>query len=430
MRILQVIHQYLPRHRAGSELYTHSLAKELARRHEVLVYCHEAALDGGNMPFVMDSYDGVPVRRVAGWLGKTPPPPWTLFEHNYHNALIEADYTSFIETFRPDIVHVQHLKDLSVGLLGATARRGIPLVMTLHDYWAICPNAQFVRPGARICQSTHAQIECGFCAAERLRSPALRWAAPLMAPLFWARRRAIRAQMRYVQRFIAPSEFLRQRYIAAGFAPHRLLQLENGLDLGRIAAATVAARPAFRGHYAFIGSLAWQKGAHVAVEAFRALGDVGAQLRLWGNPQAFPDYVRDLQARAAGCSWIRFEGEADDAQVAQALAWADYLLVPSLWWENSPVTIQEAYAAGVPVIASRLGALPEKVHDGRSGLLFRPGDAQDLVRIIRRTLGEPTLWQALRAGLPEPIGMPAHAACIERLYEETRAALGSSAVGR
>jgi glycosyltransferase involved in cell wall biosynthesis len=125
--------------------------------------------------------------------------------------------------------------------------------------------------------------------------------------------------------------------------------------------------------------------------------------------------LRDL---AAGCPNISLEGEADDRGLDAALAWADYLVVPSLWWENSPVTIQEAFAAGVPVIASRLGALEEKVRDGVSGLLFEPGSVADLVRVLRRTSDEPELLPRLRAGIPPIVTIADHAAQLEALYAQ------------
>jgi len=418
VRILFVVHQYLPHWRAGTEVYTHSLARELIQRHDVMVYCHEPALDGGSLPWLAEIYDGVPVRRVAAWVGAAHRSPWRAFRYNYANPAIEKDYEELLTEFSPDVVHVQHLKDLSAGLLGQTARHRVPLVMTLNDFWALCPNAQFVRPDATICLSTHCRLECGLCAAARIGRPALRFAAPLMAPLFWQRQRYLRRQMRQVNVFIAPSLFLREKYVASGYPAAKILPIDDGLDMSRISAAMDAPRGGLRGHFAFIGSLAWQKGVHVIVEAFRQLGEVGAELRIWGDPQVFADYSRRLRERASGCSWIRFEGEIDHDRIGEALAWADYLIVSSLWWENSPVTIREAYAAGVPVIASDLGALPEKVRDGRSGLLFKPGSAQDLLRAVRHTLDHPDLLARLREGLPRVAPISEHAGQIERIYAD------------
>jgi glycosyltransferase involved in cell wall biosynthesis len=427
MKILLVVHQYLPRFRGGVEVYTHSLAKALSQQHhEVMVYCREPELEGSPTPFTQESGDSVLVRRVSGWRGKTPPSPWRLFENSYHNPLIENDYARVLNQLQPDLVHIQHLKDLSARIPEFTAQRSIPLVMTLHDYWALCPNAQCVRPGGEICERTHWRYECGWCAVERLHMPRLRPIAPLMAPLFLRRQQYIRARMQYVQCFSAPSEFLRERYISAGYPAERIWPMELGLDLDRLAVARSTPRDAFRAHYAFIGSIAWQKGVHVLVEAFRHLGDTGAQLRIWGSTEAFPEYARACQQKTERCPWITWGGALDPAQVGEALAWADYLIVPSLWWENSPVTIQEAYAAGIPVIASRLGALCEKVQDEHSGLLFTPGSAQDLAGTVRRTLSEPDLWTNLRAGLPAAVSMSEHVQRLQRMY----AMVGTSQKGQ
>ena len=430
MRVLLTVHQYLPHSRSGTEVYTHSLARDLARRHEVLVYCHEPALDGGEEAARDEPYDGIAIRRVAGYLRGGARGPWAEFRRDYANALVEADVQRTLDRFRPDVVHVQHLKGLSAGLVTACARRATPVVMTLHDYWALCANAQCVRPDGTICLGTYARLECARCAAERAGLPALRWAAPALALAFLARDAAIRRALRGVRRFISPSRFLRERFVAAGWPEARISVLENGLDPARLATSRAAPRGPWRGHYAYIGSLAWQKGVDVLVRAFGDPALAGARLRVWGNPAAFPDYARSLRDLAASRPNVALEGEADDRAVDFALAWADYLVVPSLWWENSPVTIQEAYAAGVPVIASRLGALEEKVRDGVRGLLFAPGDVDDLVRVLRRTIDEPELLARLRAGIPPVSTIADHAAQLEALYAEVAAEAAAATAAR
>lgn len=430
MRILLAVHQYLPRSRSGTEVYTHSLARELARRHDVLVYCHEPPLDGGDEAAREEPYEGIAVRRVAGYLRGGSRGPWAAFRRDYANPLIEADVRRTLGRFRPDVVHVQHLKGLSAGLVTACARRNIPVVMTLHDYWAICGNAQCIRPDGTVCLGTHLRLECARCAAERVGLPALRWAAPALASVFLARDVAIRRALRGVHRFLSPSRYLKERLVAAGWKEATIAVLENGLDPTRLATSRGAPRRPWRGHYAYIGSLAWQKGVDVLVRAFGDPSLASASLRVWGNPFVFPNYARRLQGLASSRPNVTLEGEADDRTVDAALAWADYLVVPSLWWENSPVTIQEAYAAGVPVIASRLGALEEKVRDGVSGLLFQPGDVDDLTRVLRRTIDAPDLLARLRAGVPPVVTIADHASQLEALYAEVAAESAAKAVAR
>lgn len=427
MRILYPVHQFLPRHTGGVEVYSHSLARVMARRHRVLVYCHEAALDGGALRGVEGEHEGVPVRRVAAFVGaERRPPPWRTFARSYRNGTILDDFRRTLEAFRPDVVHVQHLKDLSVDIPRACAPADVPVVMTLHDYWAVCANAQRVRPDGAICLGTHWWVECGRCAAERIGSPALGLAAPLAAPLFWRRDRAVRRALDGVSLLISPSAFLRDRLVEAGVPAGRIRVLEHGLEPERIWGAsggeerTASGRPAFRGHYAYLGSLAWQKGVHVLVEAFARLNAEGAELRVWGDPEVFPEYSARLREAAAGHPRIHLEGPLPSDRVGEALSWADYLVVPSLWWENSPVTILEAYHAGVPVIASRLGALAEKVVDGVGGLLFAPGDVADLCRVLADTLERPDLLDALRRTLPPVATMDEHARALEAIYREVR----------
>ncbi len=411
MRILYVVHQYLPRHQAGVEIYAHSLASEISRHHEVAIYCREPAMSPAEDTHRDEIMDGVWVRRIAGEGAQTPTGQ---FLSDFCNRRVAEAYGLALDAYQPDLVHVQHLKGLSATMLGETARRGIPVVMTLHDYWALCPNAQFVRPSQRICPGWRAGVACGICAMHHLGRPQLSALSPLMSPLFWLRQGVIRRQMRHVEGFICPSQFLRDQYVRAGYPAKRFQILENGLDLSPLADAR-SERTTPVGHYAYIGSLAWQKGVHTLVEAFRTM-PAAAELRIWGETRTFPDYVDRLREQIEGHGNIHLEGRLAREGIGAALAWADYLIVPSLWWENSPTVILEANAAGVPVIASRLGAMQEKVTDGISGLLFEAGDVQDLIRTLRRTLEEPDLWQSLRAGLPQVIGMPEHALQIESIY--------------
>src|SRR5439155_9349363 len=112
------------------------------------------------------------------------------------------------------------------------------------------------------------------------------------------------------------------------------------------------------------------------------------------------DSYRQRLAPLVNQDGVRARGAIAHDQVPHALASIDVLVVPSIWPENSPLVIQEAFLAGVPVIASRIGGIPEVVRDGRNGLLFRAGDAADLARSLTRLLDEPGLLDTLRTGIP------------------------------
>ena len=169
----------------------------------------------------------------------------------------------------------------------------------------------------------------------------------------------------------------------------------------------------------WICNWAWQKGVHVQVEAFNGLADGSAELWIYGDPSVFPDYARRLRELAANPR-IRFLGKVDDEDVGSALSELDALIVPSLWYENSPLVIQEAFAAKVPVIASDLGALAEKVRHGLDGLLFPPGDAASLRELLQRLIEEPAILKRLKANIRPVKSMAEHAKEIEALYERLR----------
>ena len=301
--------------------------------------------------------------------------------HTFRDEAIESEFRRFLDTVRPDLVHFQHVQGVSARLIALVAP--LPRVLTLHDYWYFCANSQLVRPDHSVCAGPRLGWNCVDCATARVDLQGLRALRPLIALPFAYRNAYLRRQLQGIDAFIAPSKFLAEEYARQGFPAAAIEVLENGVDFERLNAGSGALlpQPKVRPHFAFLGSLAWQKGVHVLVAAFNRLGP-DASLTIYGSERTFPDYVQGLRAAAAHPN-IRFAGALDPRDVGAALRTVDCLVVPSVWYENSPLVIQEAYAIGVPVIASRLGALQEKVHSGVTGELFAAGDDRDLERVLR-----------------------------------------------
>jgi glycosyltransferase involved in cell wall biosynthesis len=198
---------------------------------------------------------------------------------------------------------------------------------------------------------------------------------------------------------------------------HKIRILENGVDFQRLRANNRQfTPPTRRPHFAFLGSLAWQKGAHVLIEAFNRI-EGAACLTLFGSEATFPEYAAELRANASHPE-IRFAGAVDPRDVGAALRTVDCLVVPSLWYENSPLVIQEAFALGVPVVASRLGALEEKVQDGITGRLFAPGNSADLQRVIESIIAQPEQLSQFRANIKPAISIEEHAQLLETIYRD------------
>jgi glycosyltransferase involved in cell wall biosynthesis len=155
------------------------------------------------------------------------------------------------------------------------------------------------------------------------------------------------------------------------------------------------------------------------VEAFRALQPRGrpVELHINGGLEARPDYVSRLRRLAGGDERIHLHGRFDNVRAAEILSGLDVAVVPSIWYENSPLAIMEAHAAGTPVVTAALGGMAELVRDGVDGLHFAPADAADLARQLQRLIDEPELLPVLRAGVTMPRGIEDEMRQLARIYQ-------------
>jgi glycosyltransferase involved in cell wall biosynthesis len=391
VKILQVVHRFLP-HLAGTEVYTFGLAQHLAQKHDVLIYYRDHASRTPGFHAVDDVIEGLRVRRVSLNLTGLKRNRYRLFISSFRNPEIERDFAVTLDRLRPDVVHFQHLMYLSARLVEIARRRDIPAVITLHDFWFKCNNALLLRYTGEICHDHERFRACADCATGQQRRPkAMRW---LMARVLARRDRLLRQALSQAKAVIAPSQFLKDQFVRDGYLPDGAIQvIENGIDTtGVLPHRERRDGEAIR--FAYIGSIAPHKGVHVLVEAFNRVRGP-ARLDVYGDLEANPGYVAQLRRQLTHPA-ITLHGRVARQDVWRILSETDVLVVPSLWYENSPVIIQEAFAAGVPVIGSDLGGVAEKILDGVNGRCFPPGDSGALHGVLQKILDEPeqiAAWQ-------------------------------------
>jgi len=188
-------------------------------------------------------------------------------------------------------------------------------------------------------------------------------------------------------------------------------------DLPRLEAARLNKAESPHLRIGYLGQIAWHKGVHVLVEAARRIDDPRLSVDIYGDVNHFPDYASRLKRLAEGDARIRLAGTyAGQNEVGKILQELDVIVVPSIWYENCPNVIQEAFAHRIPVIATNLGGMAEMVSHGKSGLLFRVADAADLTAQLRRLLSDPGLLPALRDGVPAVKTFADEVAEIESVY--------------
>ena len=202
-----------------------------------------------------------------------------------------------------------------------------------------------------------------------------------------------------VTQFLAPSNTLRERFLEFGIPPDRIAHAPQGIDQTGFAA--LQRTPADDVRFAFMGSLLVSKAPHLLLEAFGGLPRGRATLEIFGSFASYhgDDRYRSQVEPLLTQPDVHVHGPIPHDAVPAALASVDVLVVPSVWLENAPFVIREAFAAGVPVVASNIGGMAEMVADGRTGLLFQVGDAADLRRTMRRVIEEAGLLDRLRAGI-------------------------------
>lgn len=417
MRVALVVHKFPPSSLGGTEIYSQNLARELScQGHEVFVFYRDETPSSSRDKVTWEEREGFRACRVSKGSDATSASPLVEFLDTFFNPSIEKAFERFLNEAAPDLVHFQHVMLLSYRLVAAAKGRGLPTLLTLHDYWFICANSQLIWPDAQVCRGKALGLNCARCVlSARMQSPLADVLRPPVAVLLRVRDLLVRRAALNADQLIAPSRFLIRQYIEAGWPADRFVHLENGIDVDRIRRYSHYPSSEGRVRFAYLGSLAWQKGVHVLVEAFRDMPPDMARLQIYGDPNVFPEYAERLRDIANPVN-TSFEGAVPNEEVGRVLAQTDVLVVPSLWYENSPVVIQEAYAARVPVVASHIGALVGKIQDGESGLLFPSGDSEALRNALESLAANRARIKSFQEHLPAPTTITGHVDALSGVY--------------
>lgn len=293
------------------------------------------------------------------------------------NGRVADELAQMTTAFDPDVVHVHNTFPF-ISPAAYSAVRGRAVVQTLHNFRLLCPQAMLLREG-RVCEDCVGHLPWrgalhGCYRGSRVHSTAI--AGMLVA------HRALGTWRHKVTRYIALNEFGRNKFIAGGLPAERIAVKPNFVDAPPVPLG--GAREGFL----FVGRLSPEKGIDVLCRAAAGLAGAAQVRVVGGGPEA---------ERLRGAAGIEALGALPPAQVQQRMAGAQALVMPSLWYETFGLVIVEAFAAGLPVIASRLGAMAALVREGETGLLFVPGDAEDLREKMRWALAHPQEMAAMGA---------------------------------
>jgi len=370
MNVFQVAHGIYPASQAGTEIYTAQLATELNRQGVTV----DVAIPANPQVAKLEAERRLPnyvrpVRLVPGGRWGNKPRYLTGRVPLWREKLRER-----IARTKPDVIHIHHAIGFGLSLLEEVASHDIPVVLTLSDYWLLCPGI------VRHCQGHIERCARECCDDVRL----VRSSQTLAHAYLLARRRRVRRFVNRVRPMLAAiSESTRIVFEEAGFKSDRLFTHTWGIDIeslrGPFPSATASGK---RPRVAYIGSVRPHKGCHILAAAFRRVAD-RASLHFYGGGDE--GYIRQLREQCNGLD-AQFYGRFDHAEVGRILHQSDLVVVPSVWEETYCLVAQEAMAARKPVIASNVGGMADRIVHGVNGFLVPPGDAvrlgDELSRVI------------------------------------------------
>lgn len=404
MRIAIFVHCFYPRHIYGTEAYTLLLSKNLQKLgHNVTVV--SATFQGEppqERPVESYIWDGIKVISIDRNFFANK----GLFETYYDKSLRNMQ-ERIIRGINPEVIHITHLINHSASVLEVASALNIPVVSTLTDFYGFCYNNKLEQADGALCRGPNKlRSNCIECYLKDLSSKP--WAQEEYAKYsdahyrkYTSRILAIRSLIskenelsdfgaitirpntlakfyKNISTAIAPSSFLRDAY-DQNVKDLNLKLSHFGIDIDR--AAKPKRSEDARLVIGFVGQLAPHKGTHLLIEAFTKLPS-GGELRIYGNLEQDKNYVSKLRRLADGHD-VHFEGTFPASATAEILAGLDVMVIPSTWYENSPLILLQSLATHTPCVVSNVAGMTEFVSDGVNGFHFERGSAKDLEAKLR-----------------------------------------------
>jgi glycosyltransferase involved in cell wall biosynthesis len=388
MKILYLVHQFFPEHYTGTEKFVYNIAammQDAGHSVKVITYSFNDIEDFdqriGGIVYKYTSYNHIPV--IA-------------FRHSDPNTDLMLQLSDLFELKfayhifyqeKPDIVHVGHSMRTS-GMMGAFNALGIPYLLTITDFYLICPKVNLT-----------STLE-GLCYGPEHGNTCVR-ACPELDP------DAVRARLEVVKtrilqdsrRIVVPSKFVAS-LISKEFPDVHPTIIGHGLDHSKLRSRNIDLDYACvdKITFGYAGSFNEFKGLHVLIDAFKDVGDRNAELLIYGSGTDSA-YIDRVISECRNDSRIIMKGVYKDEEIGEVLSSIDVLIVPSLCCETYSFILHEAMGCFVPVIASKLGALADNIDNGETGWLFEPGNELELSRLLSNILNDPMQLKLIRKNL-------------------------------
>jgi len=460
-RVLLTVHKFFPEHKAGTEVLTLKVAQNLvARGYEVLVVTANPPDLDARHPSESETKDyvheGINVHSIEEALRLKG----YNFKHEFHHDAIKKHFGEILQSFRPDLLHIFHCQNLTAGIIDAATENNVPVVCSLTDFWFVCPVVQLKKrdgsmcrgpePGARNCltcytpelippadqllQAVSNKSALAKSAIGSLPAPVKALTAKVLQLGYCAvkvksaidatteRPAVLRDALNRTKSVMIPTKLMKDIFVENGINPQIIEHVPFGLDTSSLTAHQKKTRSQ-QVTFGFVGTIFEHKGLDLLIEAFQNLPpNCPASLKIYGDLKQFPDYgqrIEDMVVRGGTKSQnIEFCGTFPNSQLGAVLQNLDVLVVPSRWYENTPLVIQSAFATKTPVVATNLGGMSELIKHEQNGLLFELNDAKSLQVQLERLVADRQLLEKITDNIAAERTIEEMVDDIENIYEK------------
>lgn len=320
-----------------------------------------------------------------------------------YSAEAKTRIQALVDQAKPDIAHLHNIShQLTPAIIPALRAKGVPVVQTLHDYQLICPNYKLYTQG-QVCERCfkHKYVNAALHACLKNSST-----AGTLAAIEMTLHKLVLRSYDKVDIFICPSQFLFDRLVAWGIPQQKLRYIPHAVE----------PRPKIdlpkNGSYLFVGRLSQEKGIHSFIQAAQALPDI--QFAIAGQAETEAETLHWKTTSTAFSNMTWYGQISDQAKLRQLMGQAKAVVVPSEWYENAPLVVLEAQAAGTWVLCSQRGGLPELIQSGKNGLVYAEVNTSGLIQAIRHMQDWP---DRPSSGLHQKFALDKHGAQIISMYE-------------
>jgi glycosyltransferase involved in cell wall biosynthesis len=413
VRVLIGVHQFFPRHYTGTERYVLNLAKHLQKMGhyvKVLTYAFREHAefpekDASNLLRKDYSYEGVPVISLR----HRSQPDDLSFVFDILDMDIYGAVAKILEEEKFDVYHCAHPLRIASSIKAARDA-GVKVIFMVTDYFMMCPMGIMMRANSELCDGPDNGRNC------------LRYCFPYVD---WERMQRRNSDARMLvdccNLLLSPSRFLIRLFDQVGFIPgDRFVLSRHGFDytkktnhFDRQLDKVIT--------FGYIGTIQHHKGVHVMIEGFQKCSRRNIRLQVWGGCFNEIEYEKNLIEKAKGDPRIEFKGYYEFNEVERILRDIDVVIVPSIWYENAPLTISTSLAYGIPVITSDVGGMSEMVKNGQNGLTFSIGDPADLSKKIGLIADNADLLVKFKRNIRYPIRLEEEAFNTELVYKQLMA---------